>query len=157
VAAAVKANRVMTTKKGPGGYPLGKGIFESVTGRLYTFWEQESSWGDPSFKPTEMKNYPVQGLATGDMMALLRARMYRRWVVAPWRSKALPINTVHDSVMWDCESEEVAREVAKEVHEVVDSLSKEMLELWGVECPVPMKAETELGPTWANMTKLEDI
>ena len=88
-------------------------------------------------------------------MALLRARMYRRWVVAPWRDLALPINTVHDSLMWDCASEEVARAVAKEVHEVIDNLSNDMWELWGIECPVPMKAESEVGPTWADMTKLE--
>ena len=59
VAEAVQASRIMTDRKGPGGYPLGRGEYESITGRLYVFWEQESQWGDPSFKPTEMKNYPV--------------------------------------------------------------------------------------------------
>lgn len=59
VAAEVAASRMMTDRKGPAGFPLGKGQFESVTGRIYTFWEQESRWGSPSFKPTEMKNYPV--------------------------------------------------------------------------------------------------
>lgn len=59
VAEEVQKSRIMTDRKGKAGYPLGMGQFESVTGRIYTFWEQESKWGNPSFKPTEMKNYPV--------------------------------------------------------------------------------------------------
>lgn len=59
VAEEVQKSRIMTDRKGKAGYPLGMGQFESVTGRVYTFWEQESKWGNPSFKPTEMKNYPV--------------------------------------------------------------------------------------------------
>lgn len=88
-------------------------------------------------------------------MALLRARLYRAWIVAPWRKAAVPINTVHDSVMWDCKNEEVARELAKITHAIIDDMSNEMLQLWGIECPVPMKAESEIGPTWATLTKLE--
>lgn len=88
-------------------------------------------------------------------MALLRARLYRRWIRWPWRDQALPINTVHDSQMWDCATEEIALQVAKETHEVIASLADEMLTLWGIEVPVPIKAESECGPTWANMTKLE--
>lgn len=86
-------------------------------------------------------------------MALLRARLYRRWIRWPWRDKALPINTVHDSVVFDCASEDIAERVAIEVHEVIDELAGEMKKLWDIDVPVPIKAETEWGPTWSSMEK----
>lgn len=151
---AVKDSRVDSGEHSQKGYPIGRGELESVTGRLYTFMEQDSKW-EPSFKPTEIKNYPVQGLATGDMMALLRARLYRAWVGSTWFDKALPINTVHDSVMWDCVDMETAVMVAKLTHSIIDQLAEEMKTLWDIDVPVPIKAESEAGPSWATMTKLE--
>lgn len=154
---AVKASRTVTEKFSKQGFPIGRGELESVTGRIYAFTEQDSEKWEPSFKPTEIKNYPVQGLATGDMMALLRAKVYRRWIVAPWRSKALPINTVHDSTMWDCADVETAMEVAKVTHEVIDSLAAEMKKLWDIDVPVEIKAESEIGPTWASLKQVEVV
>lgn len=149
----VRAHRRPTGERTEQGYPIGVGEYESITGRLYFFFEKAGyREGDPpSFMPTEMKNYPVQGLATGDIMALFRARLYRRWIALPWRMQCLPINTVHDSVMFDCASMEVAREMKVVMDEVVAGLAEELKKLWGINVPVPIKTETEAGPSWADM------
>lgn len=154
VEAAVRASRRNTGERTPDGYPIGVGEYESITGRLYFFFEKADFRGEASLKPTEMKNYPVQGLATGDIMALFRARVYRRWITLPWRAHCLPINTVHDSVMFDCSSMEYAKQMKVLMDEVVASLEGELKRLWGIDLPVPLKTETEAGPSWADMSKL---
>lgn len=62
IAEAVIASRVNTGEHTPRGFPKGVGHLETATGRVYKFFEYDSmsTWKpDPSFSPTEMKNYPV--------------------------------------------------------------------------------------------------
>ena len=76
-----------------------------VTGRRFFFYESESPpwlrtrtgrrW---SFKPTETKNYPVQGFAGGDIVMLALVLLYRQ---LEGRHDTLMRMTVHDSVLVD--------------------------------------------------------
>ena len=108
IAQIVKASREPTGEHTPGGYPKGKGTYKSATGRLYTFFEYDPYAGawkkDASFSPTEIKNYPVQGFATADIMALYRGKVYRR-LLAEHLHNVLMVNTAHDSVMLDVRGE----------------------------------------------------
>lgn len=157
---AVERSRKSSERRAASGEPLGRGVYESVSGRLYTFFEMEApEWKrdkTPSFMPTQVKNYPVQGFATGDIMALFRARLYRWWLALEddLRLKILPINTVHDSVMFDVENLELAAWVANEMEMLADTLIDEVEELWGIRCPVPFKIESKAGPSWADMKTL---
>ncbi len=138
------------------GLPRGRGTYESATGRIYSFLEQEPfrDGEAPGFSPTQMKNYPVQGFATGDVMALYRARVYRLWIVQEWRHQAVPINTVHDSVMFDCDSPETALKVKQMLERVAATLQEELESLWDIQAPVPFRIETKAGPTWLKQEKL---
>lgn len=154
----VYASHMPTDRLTPAGYPQGQGVWESPTGRRYTFFEQDPpDWmkdRTPNFSPTQMKNYPVQGSATADIMAVFRARLYRRLLSSPLRGHVLLINTVHDSIMADCETREYAIELAKLNAEVAASLVDVMAETWGFICPVPFKIETKIGPRWSELEKI---
>lgn len=158
VAQAVQASRKPTEKLTPKGYPQGRGEYQSPLGRLYVFLEQDApEWmrdSIPSFSPTQMKNYPVQGSATADVMAIFRARLYRKWLVSPIRNDILFINTVHDSIMADCRSMEAALVLKGMIEETAAELPEALAETWGFIAPVPFKVETKVGPTWADLEKI---
>lgn len=157
VYAALLLQRTASDRRGPTDVPLGKAQWESPTGRLYTFYETEApDWRrdkKPSFPPTQAKNYPVQGFATGDIMALFRARVLRWWLNQPeiFKENVLPNNTVHDSIMFDCFNMDYARVVAKAMEDIAEGLVDEVKNLWDLDCPVPFKIESKAGPTWAEM------
>jgi Autographiviridae DNA polymerase len=159
---AVKRSRSPSKRWGAGEVPLGRGQWASPTGRLYTFYEMGKPEGwkghnkEPDFMPTQIKNYPVQGFATGDIMALFRARVFRWWVNSPKsvRENVLPNNTVHDSIMFDCANDGWAAFVAEEMEFIAGNLVGEVEKLWGLKCPVPFKIESKYGPTWASMEKV---
>lgn len=159
---AVKRSRKPSERHGKTGLPLGTGVYESASGRLYTFHETDPpDWmvrhhpdAKPNFNPPQVKNYPVQGFATGDIMALFRARVYRWWLTWEKRNKALPNNTVHDSIMFDCYNMAIAKEVAGHMARIAGTLIDEVKLLWDIDCPVPFKIESKAGPNWGDMRKI---
>lgn len=158
---AVRSSRKPSTGRTILGLPQGRGEYKSPTGRLYVFLEKDKPEGwrgddkEPDFNPPEIKNYPIQGYATGDVMALFRGIVYRLWLEAEWKDDALPINTVHDSVMFDCRTEEVAYKVKELLEHVVrDILPVEIEDRWGIKPLVPFKIEVSIGPTWATTEKI---
>lgn len=156
----VVASRVVTAESTPRGFPKGRGEHVSPTGRVYTFFEKDKPEGwrgedaTPDFNPPEIKNYPIQGFATADVMALYRARVYREWVIAADRNDWLPVNTVHDSVMFDCRNMETAKEVKTTLEILARELEKELYDTWGLVAPVPFKVETKAGSTWSTTEKM---
>ncbi len=156
----VKRSRRPTEARLPSGLPQGRGEYESATGRLYVFLEKDKPEGwrgadlEPDFNPPEVKNYPVQGFATGDIMAVYRGRVLREWLKQDWRHEALPINTVHDSVMFDCRNKEVAAKMKTLLESVAARLPAILEELWGLASPLSFKIEVKAGPTWANTSKI---
>lgn len=157
---SVEDSRVPTGERTPAGYPKGKGTYMSPTGRMYTFFEYDApAWArnkEPRFSPTEMKNYPCQGFATADLMALYRGRVYRRLIREDMIKWALPINTVHDSVMFDVDASHPARlrDLVRVLEEEAENLPQALHDLWGINCDLPFKIEYKAGPSWGSMKKL---
>lgn len=158
VVEAVKRSRKPSERVTTSGLPAGRGQYESLSGRLYTFYEQDPpAWlgkKDPNFTPTQPKNYPVQGFATGDVMAVFRAAVLRWWLAEHDREFYLPNNTVHDSIMFDCYNLDYALKVRDAVAAIAEALPEQIENLWGIQCPVPFKIESKGGPNWAEMHKL---
>lgn len=76
---------------------------DSLTKRRYVYRTYYNDWQrSMSFSPTELKNYPVQGLSTGDIMPLMLGRIFRRFVTDPELSSSKLVLTVHDAVAVDC-------------------------------------------------------
>lgn len=159
VADAVQSSRVDTDRLTKAGYVQGKGTYVSPTGRRYTFMEQDApDWKrdkSPSFSPTAMKNYAVQGTATADIMAVFRGQVLRDLLASGRVATCLPINTVHDSVMFDCATMEDARFIKGVMEERAKGMVSSMQEIWSIYCPVPFKIETKIGPRWSSMVKVD--
>lgn len=156
VAAAVKASRVPSGTHTAMGYPRGEGVWESPTGRIYKFYEYDApSWthgAPPSFSPTEMKNYPIQGFATADVMALFRAKLLRELSKDKLLDSVLPINTVHDSVMFDVEDDNAFRRLCLVVASVADKLPMELEARWPKLCiDLPFHYTIKSGRRWSDL------
>ena len=160
IAEEVKSSRVVTNEFTKAGKPKGAGCHMSATGRVYKFFEYDNTfirfWGDEdtSFSATEMKNYPVQGLATGDIMALYRGRVYRRWLAEGLSETCPLVNTVHDSIMLDVPDKSMVLWAYRVMEEEAARLPQLLKDLWGIETELDFKVECKYGPTWAEMNKL---
>jgi DNA polymerase I-like protein with 3'-5' exonuclease and polymerase domains len=138
-----------------GGYPRGVGTYRSPSGRAYSFYEYDPMGGwqkDPSFSPTEMKNYPCQGFSTGDVMALYRSQVMRQ-LLPNMFTNILFINSVHDSVMFDCDGDESVAICKKVLYNVCKELPMLLTKRFGIEVPLEFNIDVETGPSWAELTK----
>lgn len=153
----VKKSRKSSERTTSSGVPAGEGILDSPTGRMYKFYEYDNQYGgfgSTSFSPTEIKNYPVQGFATGDIMALYRAMVYR-WYVGNFDKHVKEvrlINTVHDSVMLDTMDVTVVQYVYRELKKIADQLPEKLTQLWGIDTRgLKFELEFKVGVRWSDM------
>lgn len=127
--------------------------YPSLTGRIYTFVESivpENYRRDGqvlNFKPTETKNYPVQGLATADIVPMMVAlTLYVSNFNMDW---PLLVAVVHDSMLHDCEDRNKATEVRNYLDCMVSySLPKLLRDFWNIHVPVDLKMEHEIKKHW---------
>lgn len=136
-----------------------KGTWQAPTGTLYG-WR---SYDAPSFlrhkgitdtfKPTELKNYPVQGTG-GEIVQMILGLLWRWFIKTDnFGGKAFLINTVHDCVWVDCHKD-VQEEVARGMKIIMESVPKVLKKYFDIDCPVPFPVEVEAGP---NMLDLHHI
>ena len=124
------------------------------TGRKFVFREyyNESSWSSRmyTFSPTELKNYPVQGLATGDIVPMMLGIIFR---MLKGREDVKMVNTIHDSLMFDVRGDSAVNfileitDVLKETHEYFEDIFKKPLAL-------KLNAGASYGPNWYNMEEM---
>jgi DNA polymerase I-like protein with 3'-5' exonuclease and polymerase domains len=113
------------------------------SGRMYSFSKVRGEWPD-----TQIKNYPVQGFSA-DIMMLARIAIYRR--LRDWRHDGIKLcNTVHDSVLVDCEARH-ALLVKKTMKDVFAELDKTVSRCFRCDFNVPMECEIKAGPNWGEM------
>lgn len=156
IAYEVSAGRLPSDYRTKSGLPAGKSKIGSVTGRRYTFIEYDApEWlaQDTAFSPTQMKNYPVQGFATGDivplMVGVLSERLHRKFDRVD-----LMVNTVHDSIVLDV-PKNILDEVAHTVISTLNETPKHIKRTWGIDFNLPLEVELKTGPNWANMKTME--
>lgn len=149
--------REITTEKTPRGYPRGKSVWQSETGRKYTFLEADApDWMQrrgvhTSFKPTEIKNYPIQGGATGDIVPMMIGKV-NRWIVESGYTKNIKlIATVHDSIVLDVERDFLAV-TCSTVKTILESAPEEYERNFGVRFDMKLPVEVDYGSNWANCT-----
>jgi len=147
----VKSNRKPSRRKTEKGYPACSGYQTSITGRRYVFYEFDGHRpGETSFSPTQMKNYSVQGFATGDIVPEVLGRLFRKVYEIGAQDNVKLIGTVHDSIVLDVSTEFQHKIVAEMVQSIMESAPKWMKERFGIEIDLPLKAEVGYGKTWAE-------
>lgn len=121
------------------------------TGRVYKFEPKRDFKGELKAPETIIKNYPVQGLGA-DLMSIARVSFYRRFKDV--NINGVLVNTVHDSIVVDCNQSEVGQ-VAKLFHSVFADIPTNFKRLFGVEFDIPLKCEVSVGNNMKELTELK--
>lgn len=137
----------------PAGIKNGEQIYKSMvelpeSGRKFLFVEKESpDWlrkktgRKYSFKPTETKNYPVQGFAGGDLVMVFLSYLYDIILeTLPSHSKTDFIMTVHDSIVLDTDMDVYT------LHEVVEHAAIQTQDWFEME--LALRVDCSIGPNW---------
>lgn len=124
------------------------------SGRQYAFpGAKRLPWGGSAYA-TQIKNYPVQGFATADLVSCAFIRVAAALRGAKLRS--LLINDVHDSLIVDVypgELERVTEIVAAGMVGVVDDLYAR----YGVRFNVPIEVEIKVGKEWVSVKTIKKV
>lgn len=127
-----------------------RGYWQAPTGTIYSWrsydapsYLQKRGIKD-SFKPTELKNYPVQGTG-GEIVQTQLGLLWRHFVANDnYGGRALLCNTVHDCV-WIDSAPDVVMEVARDTKRILESVPETLQRLYGIHSPVPFPVEVEQG------------
>ena len=94
---------------------------------------------------TQIKNYPVQSLATADIVpiALLHIDTLLHY------AKSCIVNSVHDSIVIDVHPNE-ERQVIDIIKKTNDDLPGLITSRWGIVFNVPLVLEAKIGPNWLD-------
>jgi DNA polymerase I-like protein with 3'-5' exonuclease and polymerase domains len=151
IAEVADASGKHTGERDQAGHPIRTFLHRSNTGRVYHFHEYEIPWkaGTYGFSPTELKNRPVQGWATADIVPLAIGLLYR--YNACKSTPAHLLNTVHDSVLVACRTEFDAVEWAVEAKIILESVQREYEEAYSTALPLPFKVASSIGKNWLDM------
>jgi DNA polymerase I-like protein with 3'-5' exonuclease and polymerase domains len=105
-----------------------------------------------SVRKRDTRNIIGQGFSA-DVMAVYRAAVMRK-IVHTMFTDTLFINSVHDSVMFDCKDEESVDNVVEVLYNTCKELPTLIEKRWGIQIPVGFKIDVEAGKSWANLHKL---
>lgn len=136
------------------------GEYSDPFGGLYRFkkypcqfeWQLKKGIKE-SYSPTEIKNYIVQGFATGKIVLMMLGRFYREYLKYKTNNEGIErfclINTIHDSIMMDCRPEyvELAKILLQKELTDIEGLSK----MFGYEWKVPLKIDMKTGSRWSDL------
>lgn len=156
----VKRVRINLGDKSESGIPLGAAIQQMVTNRLLIYKEYENKYkkGTTSFSPTEVKNYPVQSFATGDIVPTMLGVLIREWLSwdETFRNGCIPVCTVHDSVVFDCKPEYVERAMEL-IPSILVKVEQALKNTFSIEFGVKVKVGRSAGANWKEQTDWSDV
>ena len=118
------------------------------TGREYSFpYAERTPWGGSTYG-TQIKNYPVQGFATADIVPLACINIYN--LMKEKKVKSLLVNTVHDSIIADVYPGEdrVMADIFKQgTADVIPALKT----YYNIDFNVPLDTDLKIGYNWLDM------
>ena len=129
-------------------------VLHTETGRKFLFKEyfNEGSWSTRTynFSPTELKNYPIQGLATGDIVPMMLGIIFR---ALEGRDDVKMVNTIHDSLMFDVAGS-AATGFIKEISNILKDTHLYFEERFKVPLALKLNAGVSVGKNWFEMKEL---
>ena len=121
------------------------------SGREYSFPYAKFTSSGYVVGATQIKNYPVQGFATADLLPLALINLKRRLDNSDLDSKI--INTVHDSIVMDVPHEE-KDEAINLLRESMLSLRSECKKRFSIDLDMPIEIELKIGPNWLDLKEV---
>jgi DNA polymerase I-like protein with 3'-5' exonuclease and polymerase domains len=128
-----------------GDQALNEGVVTVPSGRQYAFPDVERRASGSPTHFTMIKNYPVQGFATGDIVPIVLLEIDKRLEGL----QSCLVNTVHDSVVIDVHPAEET-EVINLIKQVNDDLNDIIDSYYDVKINVPMVLEAKIGNNWLD-------
>ena len=117
----------------------------NVSGRQYAFPDVTRRSNGSVSHFTMIKNYPVQGFATGDIVPVVLLEFER--LLEPLQSCL--VNTVHDSMVIDVHPDEV-KKVLTIVETINANLNCVIKDAYDIEMNVPLLLEAKIGKNWLD-------
>ena len=117
----------------------------NISGRQYAFPDVTRRHSGVPTHFTMIKNYPVQGFATGDVVPVVLNEMHERLR----HMKSCLVNTVHDSMVVDVHPDEKDL-VLSMVWTMNQDLNNIIEETYGIKMNVPMLLEAKIGNNWLD-------
>jgi DNA polymerase I-like protein with 3'-5' exonuclease and polymerase domains len=115
----------------------------NVSGRQYAFPDVTRRSNGSVTHFTMIKNYPVQGFATGDVVPVVLIEIEKNLQGL----HSCVVNSVHDSVVIDVHPDETDQ-VIQVIKNMNNGLNKLVEDAYGVTMNVPLLLEAKLGPNW---------
>ncbi len=122
-----------------------KKYIQLPSGRQYAFPDCKRRENGSVSHMTNIKNYPVQGFATGDVVPVVLMEIEERLKGL----QSCLVNTVHDSAVIDIHPDEKEYVIAM-INTLNDDLNRIIEEAYGVEMNVPLLLEAKIGPNWLD-------
>ena len=118
----------------------------NVSGRQYAFPDVKRNARGGVSHFTMIKNYPVQGFATGDVVPVVLIELEERLKGL----NSCLVNTVHDSTVIDIHPEEkdIVLQIIEDMNEGLTDLIEQA---YNVKMNVPLLLESKIGPNWLDV------
>jgi len=124
------------------------------SGRIYHFPHVRRNFYGGSTHATAIKNYPVQGFATADLLPL--ALINLRKVLFDNDMQSVVCNTVHDSIVLDVFPQEEKKAI-EILAESMLSIKSEAKKRYNVDYDMPVGIELKIGKDWLDMDEVLTI
>ena len=124
------------------------------SGRIYYFPDVRRMFHGGATYATAIKNYPVQGFATADLLPLALINLKKFLVDKDMKS--VVCNTVHDSIVLDVFPEE-EKEAIEILTESMLSIKTEAYKRYKINYDMPIGIELKIGKDWLNMDNVLTI
>ena len=118
----------------------------SKSGRQYAFPDVKRNARGGVSHFTMIKNYPVQGFATGDVVPVVLIELEERLKGL----NSCLVNTVHDSTVIDIHPEE-KETVLQIIEDMNEGLTDLIEQAYNVKMNVPLLLESKIGPNWLDV------
>jgi len=122
------------------------------SGRTYSFPHAKRLGNGSVSSATKIKNYPVQGFATADIVPAVTVEVYQELLGID----AVLINTVHDSVIVDT-PEEIVDVVLLRLCKAFDRTKDIIKERFNYNLTVPLAYDIKIGSNWLDMKEIKDV
>lgn len=125
------------------------------SGREYSFPYAKYTRRGTAVGATSIKNYPVQGFATADLLPLALVRLHKSLkAMASPKPLSKIINTVHDSIVMDVHPDE-KDQMINLMRESMLCIPKECHAKFGVDFDMPIDIELKIGHDWLNLQEIK--
>lgn len=124
------------------------------SGRTYSFPFIRRTYKGGVSESTKVKNYPVQGFATADIVPAVTIEICNEIKRQGLEEEVIYILNVHDSIVFDCKKDRLAS-IVKMLYSYFHMTKEIIQKRYGYEMLIPMDGEVKAGINWFNTTKME--